>query len=591
MNIVNERFQQVIRIGAVILSLLLQFLFMTAGLPQQAQAAPGDLDPSFGIGGKVTTDFSPGIGWAYSVAIQADGKIVAAGYVVGTVSQFALVRYKSDGSLDPSFGTGGKVTTDFAPFNSQASSVAIQADGKIVAAGSAGSDFALARYTSDGSLDTSFGTGGKVTTDFGPFGSGASSVAIQADGKIVAAGSAGSDFFATGKLGSDFALARYNSDGSLDTTFGTGGKVTTHSQGCSNPPPYFLAPCYSVAYSLAILADGNILLVGRTTDGNTAFEMGVSWGFGLYSPAGNTYFVGGSDFAIDNAFRYEPREYPTAFSVAIQADGKIVVAGRAPTYNTVDFALMRMNYEGSYFSYDTTFGTDGKVTTDFGPLGALGGGASSAAIQADGKIVAVGSTSVSEPASDFALARYNSDGSLDTTFGTGGKVTTDFGPGDEAHSVAIQADGKIVAAGFTFNMNTGLFEFALARYLNFKEVCSYLGNNPNPWIPDIDIFKFIGIKDETVTIRIEASPPEAGTGKRVTLILTDKIKGTVLLKLDRSELPNEITAKLPGTGEYLIAVAEQVLTTKDKRYKGNYCLTLKAQPETSQTLAPALWVE
>ena len=474
MNIVNGRFKQVIRIGSVILSLLLQFLFMTAGLPQQAQAAPGDLDTSFGTGGKVTTGFSLGNGMAYSVAIQADGKIVAAGI--------------------------------------------------------AGSDFALARYNSDGSLDTSFGTGGKVTTDFGPLGSGASSVAIQADGKIVAAGSAGSDFFATGKLGSDFALVRYNTDGSLDTSFGTGGKVATHSEGCSNAPPYFLAPCYSVAYSVAILADGNILLVGRTTDGNTPFEMGVSWGFGLYSPAGNTYFVGGSDFAISPAARYMPSEYPTAYSIATQADGKIVVAGHA-VGSMNDFALIRMNYKGSYFSDDTTFGT-------------------------------------------------------------GGKVTTDFGFGDEAHSVAIQADGKIVAAGFTFNMNTGLFEFALARYLNFKEICSYLGDNPKPWIPDLDVFKFSGTKDETVTIRIEANPPEAGTGKRVTLILTDKIKGTVLLKLDRSELPNEITAKLPATGEYLITVAEQVLTAKDKRYKGDYCLTLMAaSPETYQTLAPFLGVE
>ena len=532
MNIVNGRFKQVIRIGSVILSLLLQFLFMTAGLPQQAQAAPGDLDTSFGTGGKVTTGFSLGNGMAYSVAIQADGKIVAAGI--------------------------------------------------------AGSDFALARYNSDGSLDTSFGTGGKVTTDFGPLGSGASSVAIQADGKIVAAGSAGSDFFATGKLGSDFALVRYNTDGSLDTSFGTGGKVATHSEGCSNAPPYFLAPCYSVAYSVAILADGNILLVGRTTDGNTPFEMGVSWGFGLYSPAGNTYFVGGSDFAISPAARYMPSEYPTAYSIATQADGKIVVAGHA-VGSMNDFALIRMNYKGSYFSDDTTFGTGGKVTTDFASSDEQ---AYSVAIQADGKIVAAGSASVSGALSDFALARYNSDGSLDTTFGTGGKVTTDFGFGDEAHSVAIQADGKIVAAGFTFNMNTGLFEFALARYLNFKEICSYLGDNPKPWIPDLDVFKFSGTKDETVTIRIEANPPEAGTGKRVTLILTDKIKGTVLLKLDRSELPNEITAKLPATGEYLITVAEQVLTAKDKRYKGDYCLTLMAaSPETYQTLAPFLGVE
>jgi hypothetical protein len=126
---------------------------------------------------------------------------------------------------------------------------------------------------------------------------------------------------------------------------------------------------------------------------------------------------------------------------------------------------------------------------------------------------------------------------------------------------------------------------------DFKKICSYLGNDPHPLLPDVDIFKFSGTKGETVTIRTEANPPEAGSGKRLTLILTDKIKGTVLLKLDRSELPNEITAKLPATGEYLLTVAEQLLIAKGQRYKGKYCLTLKARPETYQTLAPALWVE
>jgi hypothetical protein len=124
-----------------------------------------------------------------------------------------------------------------------------------------------------------------------------------------------------------------------------------------------------------------------------------------------------------------------------------------------------------------------------------------------------------------------------------------------------------------------------------NKICSNLGNNPHPLIPDIDIFKFSATKGETVTVRIEADPPEAGSGKRLTLILTDKIKGTVLVKLDRSQLPNEITAKLPKTGEYLITVAEQVLTTKDKRYKGDYCLTLEATPEIYQTLEPFLLVE
>jgi hypothetical protein len=127
---------------------------------------------------------------------------------------------------------------------------------------------------------------------------------------------------------------------------------------------------------------------------------------------------------------------------------------------------------------------------------------------------------------------------------------------------------------------------------DFKEICSYLGNNPKPLIPDVDIFQFSGTNGETVTIRIEATnPPEAGIGKRVALILTDKIKGTVLLKLDRSELPNEITAKLPATGEYLITIAQPLLVAKAKRYSGEYCLTLKASPVTYHTLVPYLLVE
>jgi len=124
-----------------------------------------------------------------------------------------------------------------------------------------------------------------------------------------------------------------------------------------------------------------------------------------------------------------------------------------------------------------------------------------------------------------------------------------------------------------------------------KTICSILGNNPKPLIPDTDVFGFSGTTGETVTIQIEANPPEAGSGKRLTLILTDKIKGKVLVRLDRSVLPNEITAKLPATGEYLITIAEQILTAKDKRFKGDYCLTLKASPVTYHTLVPYLLIE
>src|SRR5262245_15010196 len=159
-------------------------------MPNQGRAAAGDLDMSFGTGGKVTTDFG-GHDAALAVALQTDGKIVAAGLasVIGS-EDFALARDNGAGALDVSFGTGGKVTTDFAGDLDQALAVAVQTDGKIVAAGLAfvsgiGENFALARYNMDGSLDMSFGTGGKVTTDFaGSFGA-ASAVALQTDGKIV----------------------------------------------------------------------------------------------------------------------------------------------------------------------------------------------------------------------------------------------------------------------------------------------------------------------------------------------------------------------------------------------------------------------
>jgi hypothetical protein len=124
-----------------------------------------------------------------------------------------------------------------------------------------------------------------------------------------------------------------------------------------------------------------------------------------------------------------------------------------------------------------------------------------------------------------------------------------------------------------------------------KTICSILGNDRKPSIIDQDIFKFNGTKGEIVTVRLEANPSGVGTGKRVTLILSDKIKGTILVRLDRSELPNEITAKLPTSGEYLITVAQTLLISRDKRYSGEYCLTLNARPETYQTLAPYLWVE
>ena len=404
-----------------------------------ARAAPGDLDPTFGVGGKVTTDFASRSDFALGVAIQPDGKIVAAGHSADGTGfdnvNFALARYGLDGSLDAGFGSGGKVTTDFGGGFDAAAAVAVQADARIVAVGSGvivatgRTGFALARYNPDGSLDTTFGGDGRVTIDFGiafrPVTSG-NAVAIQADGKIVAAGSAGT----AGE--NDFALARFNSDGSLDTSFGSGGKVLTPFGG------------YEFAFELAIQADGKIVAAGHT---DRFGEDGFDFALARYNPDGSLDAGFGSGGKVTTHFG--STFFEAAYGVAIQADGKIVAAGTGAG----DFALARYNPNGSL---DTNFGLGGKVTTDIGGSG----NANADAAQADGRITAVGSTS----AGDFTLVQYRPDGSLDGSFGNGGTVTTDFSATDNAFDVAIQGDGKIVAAGGT--IGTGFSDFALARYEN-----------------------------------------------------------------------------------------------------------------------------
>ena len=219
----------------------------------------GSLDTSFDGDGKVTTPIGSGREEARSVAIHSDGKIVAAGFsFIDTNNDFAVVRYNADGSLDTSFDGDGKVTTSIGISNDTALSVAIQADGRVVAAGVSvippNNDFALVRYNTDGSLDTSFDGDGKVTTAIGTSSEEAQSVGIQSDGKIVAAG------YTDNGLNFDFAMGRYNTDGSLDTTFDGDGKVTTQiGSGEDN------------AYGVKIQPDGRVVaagfsLVGITTD-------------------------------------------------------------------------------------------------------------------------------------------------------------------------------------------------------------------------------------------------------------------------------------------------------------------------------------
>ena len=227
--------------------LITAMILAASGITQGGTAlgGAGDLDVSFGVDGKVTTDIDGSAGNASGVALQADGKIVTAARGTG---DFTVVRYNQDGTLDTSFGNGGIASADLgSPFD-ETFDVAIQSDGKIVAVGATGSiDFGLARFNTDGSLDTTFDEDGKVTTVFGSLDE-AFAVAIQPDGKIVAVGHTDNPSTGTG----DFAVARYNSNGSLDTTFGNGGKVTTDFGGEDRGD------------GVLIQADGKIVVAGGT---------------------------------------------------------------------------------------------------------------------------------------------------------------------------------------------------------------------------------------------------------------------------------------------------------------------------------------
>jgi uncharacterized delta-60 repeat protein len=411
----------------------------------------GSLDTSFGTGGEVVTHF----GRNPAVALQSDGKIVAAGlaFLPATGFDFGVARYTTNGALDTTFGTGGEVTTNIgqAPTNDFGGGVAIQADGKLVVAGRAevyfsdAENFALARYNSNGSLDTTFGTGGEVITSFPGRASQATSEAIQADGKIVLAGIArgGSDFH-----DSDFALARYNTNGSLDTSFGSGGEVVTD-----------LGPFDEAASSIAIQPDGKIVVAGGSFGSfalvryNTDGSLDTSFG------------TGGEAFARVNG---------EAAGVALQADGEIVAAGSSFVSGVgFEFTLVRFNTSGSI---DTTFGAGGEVLTSFG--GSLGSEARGVAIQDDGKIVAAGASRQPKIGGEFALARYNSDGSPDKSFGKNGQVLTAFGGGDDlCFSLALQGDGKIIAAGESYQPSSNQFDFALARYIPDGSLDQAFGNS------------------------------------------------------------------------------------------------------------------
>jgi uncharacterized delta-60 repeat protein len=420
-----------------------------AVLAGAAGAAPGDLDPSFGTGGTVTTAFPGGHASGWAVAALPNGKLVVAGdtIVPPPGNDFALARYLPDGSLDPVFDGDGRVSTDFSGFADVATALVVQPNGFVVAAGRAGNgSFALARYRRDGTLDPSFDGDGKVTTDFGDFELG-DDVVLQPDGKIVVAGTSIVDDLP----GGPWALARYHPDGSLDQTFGTGGKVLTD----------FGAP--SNARAVALMTDGRIVVAGDTSLLDEEFDVALA----RYRPDGSLdpTFDGDGKVVVDLA----AGNSDGASDLVVQGDGSIVVAGTVDPSGAgePDFVLARFGLDGSLGaggvdSYlDPPFGNGGIVTTDLAGYDEAG----AITIEPGGKLLVAGGTTPDPSVTpfEFAVARYTVDGSLDTTFGAGGLVTTDFGGEAFANAIAVQPDGAIVAAGLAWIGN--VTHIALARYL------------------------------------------------------------------------------------------------------------------------------
>ena len=337
----------------------------------------GSLDTTFDVDGKLTTDIGTQTDVPVSIALQSDGKIVVGGYSdIGPNVRFALARYNYDGSLDTTFDLDGKLNTIVGNNGIDgAYSIAIQPDGKIIAAGisknSSINNFALVRYNSNGILDSTFGLNGKKITSFGTGNaSSGNSVVIQSDGKIIVAGGSNNG------TNSDFALVRYNPNGSLDATFDTDGKLTTDIGNSDNS-----------AKSVAIQQDGKIVAVGTS--------YGIENKFALVR-----YNVDGS---LDTTFDSDGKVTTiggVANSVVIQADGKIVVAGVFNSILNDDFAILRYNSDGSL---DTTFGVNGKSIITIQDRNDEARGV---AIQSDGKIVLAGGTTKSQ-IGFFALLRLN----------------------------------------------------------------------------------------------------------------------------------------------------------------------------------------
>lgn len=381
----------------------------------QLVANPATLDTTFNLTGAQQISFGSGSVFnnCYAVALQVDGKIVVAGNEDngGGIYKFVIARLNTNGSFDTTFNLTGTQTLLIGD-SATGKAVIEQTDGKLVEVGqetTLGVDrIAVARFNINGSLDTSFNTTGTNTVLLGTAAQG-NAVALQTDGKIVVAGSA------TIAAVNECAVARFTTAGILDTTFNTLGSQV------------LLLGTAAQANAVALQTNGKIIVAGSATVGGVSefaaarFNTDGSLDTSFNSTGTNTVLLGTA--AQGNA-------------VALQSDGKIVIAGTATVSGVDEIGVARLNADGTL---DTTFNLTGTQTISFGGSFAVG---RAVAVQTNGTIVVVGSSD-----NTLAVARLKTDGSLDTSFNGTGKMTLLLEIGLAGTSVALQTDGKIVAAG------------------------------------------------------------------------------------------------------------------------------------------------
>jgi uncharacterized delta-60 repeat protein len=404
-----------------------------------AQAQPGTLDFSFGNEGIVTSVITEGFNMANTVAVQPDGKIIAAGHTGFSPDyDVAVVRYNEDGSNDNTFGTNGMIVLSPTTTSDYPYDIALQTDEKILIGGyiwtGSSTDVLLIRLNADGSTDNTFGTNGIVITDLGNGGEVAEAIALQDDGKIILAG-----------YNNDrFMLLRYDTNGTLDDTFGTGG-VATADVGVGS----------SYGQDVVIQDDGRILVGGLAFNTNSNYTFGIAR-FDTEGALDPTFAeFGTTTFNIGSG-----HDFMTA--IALQSDGKIIAGGHTwianqPTLQ-YDFAAVRIDENGNI---DDTFGTNGMTTVH---LNYDANYVTGMAIQDDDKIILSGNAELSADY-DLGMARLTADGNLDTSFGTDGITITDVNKDeDQGSAIALQPDGKVVVAGYTSGADFP--EFLVARFLN-----------------------------------------------------------------------------------------------------------------------------